>query len=67
MSLRGFHIIFIIASILLSSIFALWAMQYYVEHQLVGYLVTALMTLFVTIGLILYLIKFTKKVSLKNA
>lgn len=55
MSLRDFHIVFIISSILLGLGFSYWALQ-------AGFWITAFISCVIAIGLILYSIQFAKKV-----
>jgi uncharacterized YccA/Bax inhibitor family protein len=62
MSLRGFHILFIIASIILLVLTSFWAWQ---QHQIKGgipYLMAFGGSLGLTISLIIYEIKFTKNI-----
>ena len=60
MGLKGFHIVFIIASILLSFGFALWANQH-------SFMITAIISFLIGISLIVYGIYFMKKKSLINS
>lgn len=62
MSLKAFHIIFIIASIILAIIFGIWAINNFMEQQTYGYLFTGIGSFLVAIGLIIYEVMFIKKV-----
>lgn len=61
MSLKGFHIIFIIFSILLSGWFAYWAFGYYQMERQSSYLITSVSSLIIVIALIFYEVKFISK------
>jgi uncharacterized membrane protein len=65
MSLKAFHLVFIIASIILSLGFAAWALvNYFSAHAGVWYLVAGLGSAAAAVGLVFYEIYFLKK--LKN-
>ena len=61
MSLRTFHVIFIICSIALSIGFGYWAVKGYFDSRAVGYLWTAFGSVTLAVGLIIYEILFLKK------
>ena len=61
MSLKGFHIAFIIASVLLSAFFAAWGFQQYTVNSRPAFLVAAAGGLVAGISLIYYLLWFIKK------
>lgn len=61
MSLKTFHIIFIILSILFCFGFAFWAFSMYSQTNTSSYLKWAGVTAGVGIGLIVYLVSFCKK------
>ena len=61
MSLRGFHILFIIASIGLCAFFSWWAYEQYQENHSASYLATAVISSLISLGLILYTVQFIKK------
>jgi len=70
MSLRGFHILFIVASIGLCAFFAWWAYGQYQDNHAAGYLATAIVSSLISIGLVVYAVKFvnkTKKLSAFSA
>ena len=62
MSLRHFHIIFIVASILLSIFFGLWALQMYSQENTGGYLMTAISSFACAAGLAVYAVYFVRKI-----
>jgi len=62
MSLRGFHIFFILVSILLALGFAFWAFNYYASTQVLGYFLTGFCSAMSAVGLALYLNSFIHKV-----
>jgi hypothetical protein len=65
MSLKAFHLVFIIASILLAVGFAAWSLvNYFSPHGGMWDLVAGLGSLLVAVGLVCYEIYFLKK--LKN-
>jgi len=61
MSLRGFHILFIVSSIIIAFGFSYWAFLQYNQIQNTGYLLTACFSLLSAFGLIIYEMKFIKK------
>ncbi len=65
MSLKLFHIIFIVCSILLALGFSVWSSQMYFQSRQTGYLFSAIGSLAVGIALIFYSIQFIKKVNAK--
>lgn len=62
MSLRGFHIVFIIASIALTTFFGVWALGMHQKESLNSYMVTAYASFAATLGLLVYGAFFIKKV-----
>lgn len=62
MDLKGFHLIFISASCLLSLFFGFWAFQQFAQKSQTGYIVTSIISIFIGIGLIVYGFKTFKKV-----
>ena len=61
MSLRAFHLLFIVCSVLLAAFFAAWAGgEYQLEHETV-YAVTAAGSLAAAAGLVVYAAKFQRK------
>jgi len=62
MSLRTFHIIFIVCSIILAIGFGYWAMRNFQQQQLPAYLWTAVTSFLAAVGLIVYEYFFLKKV-----
>ena len=62
MSLRGFHILFIMASIILSFFFGYWAFSGYQHDKATNYLWTAFGSCLMGVGLMIYSIYFIKKV-----
>lgn len=61
MSLKHFHLIFIICSILLSIGFSYWSILQYRESHMNAHLATAWVALFAATGLVLYLLTFVRK------
>ena len=61
MSLRAFHLLFIVMSVILTAFFAAWAFGEYRTGQGLTYAVTAVASLAAGIGLIAYLAAFLKK------
>jgi hypothetical protein len=61
MSLRAFHLLFIVMSVILTAFFAAWAFGEYRAGQSLAYAVTAVASLAAGIGLIVYLAAFMKK------
>jgi hypothetical protein len=61
MSLRAFHLLFIVMSIILTAFFAAWAFGEYRTQQNLTYAFTAVASLAAGIGLAVYLVAFQKK------
>ena len=62
MSLRGFHLVFIVASIALAVMVALWGVGMYgSDRGSVGYLVFAAGSLASAVGMAVYLVGFVRK------
>ncbi len=61
MTLRGVHLIFVTAAVLLTSIFGVWSYQQFRENKLLGYLATAIVSWLLAIGLIFYGKNFAQK------
>lgn len=61
MSLRAFHLLFIVMSVILTAFFAAWAFGEYRTQQNLSYAVTAAASLAAGIGLSAYLVAFMKK------
>jgi hypothetical protein len=61
MSLRAFHLLFIVMSVILTAFFAAWAFGEYRAGQNLTYALTAVASLAAGIGLIVYLAAFMKK------
>jgi len=61
MSLKDFHIVFIISSIVLLFGFGFWAIQQYQQNQIFCYVWTAVISFIAALGLIVYELKFLKK------
>lgn len=62
MSLRGFHLIFVVATVSLSVFFAYWAYNQYVLKHATGYLLAMLGAIVMAVGFIVYGIIFAKKI-----
>jgi hypothetical protein len=62
MSLRAFHIIFIVCSIILAIGFGCWAIMNFLQLQISGYLWTGICSFLIATGLVLYEYSFLKKV-----
>ena len=62
MGLKTFHLIFIVAAIILSLLFGYWAWKQYQMSQVIGYLVTFFASIIVAVGLIIYEIKINKHI-----
>ena len=62
MSLRTFHVIFIVCSIILTIGFGYWAMSNFQQHQTPAYLWTGVISFIAAIGLMVYEYFFLKKV-----
>ena len=61
MSLKDFHLVFISAAIILAFVFTYWAYNQYAIVNNAGYLLTAIVSAIVAIGLIAYELLFIKK------
>ena len=61
MSLKGFHIIFIIASILMAFGFAYWAYFQNTQTPATGYIATAIISTLIGVGLVVYEVNFIRK------
>jgi FlaG/FlaF family flagellin (archaellin) len=61
MSLRMFHIVFIAVSVVLAAFLAAWAVQQYQSVHAAGYVATAVLSVAVGGGLIVYGTKFQRK------
>ena len=61
MSLKAFHLIFIIASIIFTLLFGSWAVLNFEASIDTAEFILGLFSIFSSIGMILYLIKFLKK------
>ena len=62
MSLKAFHLVFIVASILMAVGFAVWSlMTYYSDHAGVGYLLAGIASAIAAIALVFYERYFLKK------
>jgi len=62
MSLRTFHIIFIVCSIIVTIGFGYWAMRHFQQHQTPAYLWTGVISFIAAIGLMVYEYFFLQKV-----
>ncbi len=62
MSLRDFHIIFIISAILLSMGFGFWAIEQYQFFRGLTYIITSIFSFLFSLMLIVYEINFIKKI-----
>lgn len=61
MSLKSFHLVFIALSILLAIGFGVWEVREYVDSGGDGRLVAALLSFSVAVGLIVYGVRFVRK------
>ena len=61
MSLKGFHIVFIVFATIVTVIFGVWALQYHAYSQNTGHLVTAVGSLILAAALIIYGVLVAKK------
>lgn len=61
MSLKDFHLVFISFSVILAAWFTYWAYGQYTTQHTTGYLLTAVVSALVAIGLVIYEIAFIKK------
>ncbi|MGE0266869.1 MAG: hypothetical protein AB7S78_00255 [Candidatus Omnitrophota bacterium] len=62
MSLRGFHLVFVVATVSLAVFFAFWAYNQYTLKHSVGYLLSTFAALGMAGGFIVYGIIFAKKI-----
>ena len=62
MSLRTFHVIFIICSILLAIVFGSWAIRNFWNEQSYAYLFTGIGSFVTAVGLLIYEVMFIRKV-----
>jgi hypothetical protein len=61
MSLRAFHLLFIVMSVILTAFFAAWAFGQYRTEGAISYALTAAGSLAAGIGLVVYAAGFLKK------
>ena len=61
MSLKAFHIFFIALSILLAIGFGIWELQAYADSHSTGQLIAGMASFIVAVGLIIYGVRFLKK------
>ena len=61
MSLKDFHLIFIICSIILSFFFGAWTIQQYSPQPSFGLILTTLLSFLIGLGLTVYGVTFFKK------
>jgi len=61
MSLRSFHLLFIALSAVLAAFFAAWAVEQYRTNQEVLYVVTSILAVATTAGLVAYAVAFQRK------
>ena len=61
MSLKAFHLVFIILSILFSLVFGMWAVLSYGSSEKTAELVLGIISLVGTVGMSIYLFFFLKK------
>lgn len=61
MSLKAFHLVFIILSILFSLVFGIWAVLSYGSSEKTAELVLGIISLVGTLGMSIYLFFFLKK------
>ena len=62
MSLKAFHLVFIILSILFSLVFGIWAVLSYGSSEKTAELVLGIISLVGTVGMSIYLFFFLKKI-----
>lgn len=65
MSLKDFHIVFIIAAIILSLGFGVWALNNYGQPATIGLQITATGSFLVSLALSVYCILFIRKMKAK--
>lgn len=61
MSLKAFHLIFIVLSILFSLVFGIWAVVNYSSSDKMDELILGIISLFGSVGMSIYLYFFLKK------
>ena len=61
MSLKAFHLIFIVLSILFSLVFGIWAVVNYSSSDKMAELILGITSLFGSVGMSIYLYFFLKK------
>jgi hypothetical protein len=61
MSLKAFHIVFIVVSVLTAFGFATWLIDGYLKSHAAGQLIGGLLSILVGAGLIVYGIRFLRK------
>jgi hypothetical protein len=61
MSLRGFHILFIIASVISLAMYGLWSWQKFQTTEISAHLIAAIGSVALAVFLIFYEINFVKK------
>ncbi len=62
LSLKEFHLVFVSAAILCSIVFGYWATRQYAQSPNVNYLLTAVGAFGVALALVVYEIKFARKI-----
>jgi|TARA_B100001250_G_C19809842_1_gene795224 ABC-type proline/glycine betaine transport system permease subunit len=61
MSLKAFHLVFIVLSILFSLVFGIWAIVHYGSSEKIAELILGIISLLGTVGMSVYLYFFLKK------
>jgi len=61
MSLKWFHVLFIMTSILVLLGFGYWAVDHFFKMHTVGYLITAIVCFFLALSLGVYVSRFSRK------
>ena len=61
MSLKAFHLVFILLSILFSLVFGIWAIVNYGSSEKIAELIIGIISLLGTVGMSVYLYFFLKK------
>ena len=62
MSLRAFHVLFVVASILLSIGFGVWCLNSPLARGNQLYLAIGILSFVISVGLMIYAVKFLRKV-----
>lgn len=62
MSLKGFHIIFVLATVSLSVFFSYWSYKQFQLTQSSGYMASVVVSIIVAIGFLVYGFLFAKKI-----